>query len=200
MQEVRIVHFVARHTVELQGLRTALVGGFCLIMATWTIVSAGWATSSMVSHGMAWVGLALVGWHLDDRLVAYYRARMGYVNASRPGLRLLGLLAIALAYWALRALETWAGSPVSISALLLAGVQLHIGLISGRAHRRHYLVGASCWALLALFMVPVVPPEARDVSWLVAIGLSLTVLGWLDHVLLMRLLPNSGRGGDVEDV
>ena len=197
MQELRMVTFVARHTVELQGLRTALVGGLCLTSASWHVIWAAWTGTPVSTAGVAWIPIVLMGWHLDDRLVTYYHARMGHVRPLRPGRRLLGLVAITLMYVALRVWEVRVESPVAMSALLLAGVQLHIGLISGEAYRRHYVLGAVCWASLSLVPVLALSPGALAVVWLTAMGVTLILLGCRDHVLLMRSLATTGDSTDV---
>lgn len=192
MQELRMVTFVARHTVELQGLRTALVGGLCLVGASWYMARAVWTGTTVSTEGVAWIPIVVVGWHLDDRLVDYYRARMGHVHPLRAGRRLLGLVAITLLYIALRVFEVRVDSAVSVSALLLAGVQLHIGLISGETYRRHYLFGASCWAGLSLVPMLGLPMGALSVLWLTAMGITLVLLGWRDHLVLSRSLTTMG--------
>ena len=196
MQELRMVTFVARHTVELQGLRTALLGGLCLTGASWYVARAIWTDAAISTEGVAWIPIVLVGWHLDDRLEDYYRARMGHVLPLRPGRRLLGLVAITLTYVALRVFEVRVDSPVAVSALMLAGVQLHIGLISGETYRRHYLLGASCWASLSIVPSVGLSTGALAVVWLTAMGITLVLLGWRDHVLLSRSLTTARESFD----
>ena len=200
MQELRMVSFVARHTAELQGLRTALVGGLCLTMVAWCLALSIWDGTAVATQGVSWIPLILLGWHLDDRLEDYYRARMGYVVPFHPARRLMALVAITLTYVALRMFEVQIASPVAMSALFLAGLQLHIGLVSGEAYRRHYVFGAACWAVLSLVPLLALSPGARGVLWLTAMGLTLTLLGWRDHVLLMRSLADAEESADVKDV
>jgi len=197
MQELRVVTFVARHTVELQGLRTALIGGLCLTGASWYVGRAVWTDAAISTEGVGWIPIVLVGWHLDNRLEDYYRARMGHVLPLRPGRRLLGLVTITLMYAALRLFEVRVDSPVAVSALLLAAVQLHIGLISGETYRRHYLLGALCWAGLAVVPILGLSTGALSVFWLTAMGITLIMLGWRDHVVLSRSLTTMGESSDV---
>ena len=198
MHEIRLLTFITRHTVELQGLRTMIVGGLCLTNAAWRV--AGPALGVTLPPGVVWMALLLVGWHLDERVVAYYRTRMGSVSRLKPARRLIALIVVTLTYMALRAWELRADSQMSFSALFIAALHFHIGQVSGDIYRRHYLIGAGCWAALSL--IPVQAFDAEDLAtfWLAMIGLSLTLLGWRDHVLLMRWVLPSGDRTHVEDV
>ena len=141
----------------------------------------------------------LLGWHIDQQLFDYYRARVGVVAPRRQGKRLIVLCIIAVTYITLRLFEAQFESAVALSALFLAGVQLHIGLISGEDYRRHYVLGAACWVGLSLLPRLSLAHGARDVSWLIAMGLTLVFLGWRDHLVLMRSLTAAGMS-HVEDV
>jgi len=196
MQNLRTVSFVARHTTELQGLRTALIGGLCLTMAAWCLAWSIWDGTAVPTRGVSWFPLILLGWHLDARLEDYYRTRMGYVFPSRPARRLVGLVVITVVYVALRVCELQVGSPLAVSALFFAGLQLHIGLISGEAYRRHYVLGAGFWGTLSLVPLLGLSPDARGVLWLTAMGLTLALLGWRDHLLLMRSLAHAEDSTD----
>ena len=129
MQNLQTVRFVARHTTELQGLRTALVGGLCLAMVGWCVAWSIWNGAAVPTQGVSWVPLILLGWHLDARLEDYYRTRMGHVFPAHRARRLVGLVVITMVYVALRVTEVQVGSPLAVSALFFAGLQLHIGLI-----------------------------------------------------------------------
>ena len=191
MQNLQTVRFVARHTTELQGLRTALVGGLCLAMVGWCVAWSIWNGAAVPTQGVSWVPLILLGWHLDARLEDYYRTRMGHVFPAHRARRLVGLVVITMVYVALRVTEVQVGSPLAVSALFFAGLQLHIGLISGEAYRRHYVLGAGCWGMLSLVPLLGLSPAAGGVLWLTAMGLTLALLGWRDHVLLMRSLAHA---------
>lgn len=192
MQDLRTVRFISRHTVELQGLRTALVGALCLAAATWCIGSALWHGSAVSTHPVWWMPLILLGWHVDQQLLGYYGARVGHVMPTRPGRRLIVLGSIVATYAMLRLVELQFERAVALSALFLAGVQLHIGMISGERYRRHYLLGAACWAALSLLPLLTLSHGALHVSWLMAAGLTLVFLGWRDHMVLMRALTSAG--------
>jgi len=186
MRSLPLIAFVTRHAVELQGLRTAVVGGFCLALAALQLRAQASGQEWPVISGAGWILLLLVAWHLDDRVVAYYRRRIGWVQPRQPLIRLASLISVAVIYVALRGLEVRVHSPVAISALFVAARQLHIGWISGHTYRRHYLVGASGWSVLALAPVLGLPAPALANGWFFALGLSLVCLGWRDHVLLMH--------------
>lgn len=196
MQQLKLVSFVAGHTIELQGLRTALLGALCLAMAAWQLGLAIWDPHADSVLMVSWMPLILIGWHLDDRLAAYYDKRMGMVLTRHPYRRLFALGGITVTYAVLWLWERWMHSPVALSALFLAAVQLHIGLVSGEGYRRHYVVGAVVWCGLSLSPMLTLPPDARAVLWLSAIGVTLTLLGWRDHLLLVRALPEEQEVAD----
>lgn len=196
MPQLRLVSFVAGHTIELQGLRTALLGALCLAMAAWRLGLTIGNHQAETAHMVSWMPLVVIGWHLDDRLVTYYHKRMGVVVPRHPYRRLFELGGITVTYIVVWLWEGWLNSPVAFSALLLAAVQLHIGLVSGQGYRRHYVVGAVVWCGLSLSPMLMLPSNARAVLWLSATGLTLTLLGWRDHVLLLRALSESQETAD----
>ena len=186
MKHLRLIGFIAGHTVELQGLRTAVIGALCLAMAGWqSVLLTGYGTAEAV-RSASWLPLILVAWHVDDRLVTYYQRRIGLVSPSRPHRRLFVLAVIALIYVGLRIWELVADTQVAVSALFLAGVQLHIALVSGDRYRRHYLLGAAAWSALSFTPMLTLPADVRGILWLVAAGTTMTFLGWRDHLVLMR--------------
>ena len=191
MQQLRLVSFVAGHTVELQGLRTALLGALCLVVAAWRLGLMISNREADTSQLVPWIPLVLIAWYFDDRLVAYYNTRMGVVFPRYACRRLCALGAMVVTYVLLSVWDAWVNSPVAFSALFLAAVQLHIGLVSGEGYRRHYLVGAAAWCGLSLAPMLMLPPNVRAVFWLSAAGWTLILLGWRDHVLLVRALPES---------
>ena len=142
MQHLRLIGFVAGHTVELQGLRTTLLGFLCLAIAGWGTIGPHWEQATRTTQSAYWLVLLAVAWRCDDWLVEYYRKRMGRVIALHPYRRYAVLLAIALAYLVAAIIDLRAPGPVALTAVLLAAVQWHIGLFSGDEYRRHYLVGA----------------------------------------------------------
>jgi hypothetical protein len=189
-QQLRFLHFVAGHTIELQGLRTALLGGLCLALAAWQTLLALTGTADG-ERKPEWLLLLLIAWHLDDKLVVYYQKRMGVVSPRQPYRRWVALLAITAVFMLLVVSESRAASPIAFSALFLAGVQLHIGLISGNGYRRHYLAGAVVWCALSLVPLLELSPHVLRPGWLFIVGATLMLLGWRDHVVLTRALDHT---------
>jgi hypothetical protein len=200
MYDLRLIRFVAGHTIELQGLRTALVGACCLVAALWSVAFSLWRGGEVAPQVVFWLPLLLLAWHVDERLAAYYRIRLGIVTPQHPAKRLVALGVIASAYVSLRVLELRIEQPIAFSALFIGAVQFHIGLISSKGYRPHYILGALIWVALALVPQVALSQAALAVFWLAAIGLTFALLGWRDHQVLMRSVCVQGDTTDVEVV
>ena len=139
MERLKLIRFVAGHTTELQGLRTALIGAIFVAMALWqAALISTYSGSGSAAHKASWLPLILIAWHVDERLAMYYRQRVGDVAVHRPYSRLISLMAMGFAYITLRFWELAADLQFGLAALFIAAVHAHIALLSGEHYRRYY--------------------------------------------------------------
>jgi len=191
------VGYLARHANQLQGLRTALLGTLFILCAAWNALRVLWEPAVSILPASLFPIIIACAWYFDDQLSHYYLRRVGLVRPLHPVRRLVTLAVIGTSCLWLIPLDSWATVPVSVTALLLAGVQLHIGGISGAPHRTHYLFSGAFWCVVSFMPLLELKPQVAETLWLVAIGATLTVVGWCDHVVLIRSLLTTE--GDTDD-
>ena len=195
MVNLSTLRFLVRHSVELQGLRTMVVGMVLCVLGGSSLIAL--TTGHSGPHWLI-ASAFLLAWQCDVQLSRRYQKTLGYVSPQRSVWRLAGLCLIVSVYVALRVVEQHLTLGLAVSALYCASVLFHIGFVSGQPYRGHYLVGAVCWVPLVAMPAIVPSLDVQNAIWTTAFGLTLSILGYRDHVLLVRLLPVSESADDEE--
>jgi hypothetical protein len=186
--DLDLIHLVTRRFGEIQGLRTALNG--VTLLAVWAILGYLSPQKQPVAFGVAatlWAALSMWGEH---RVRLHYAARFGrvvkpgseYEHSFRslpyyPQLVLLVSTAVIMGGW--------------FGVVVLSSLALRFAFVAwrDRPHRTHWLLPALVGGGFFVAFTRITNlAQFRDWQWhvIVAGGLSLIVVGLLDHGVLLK--------------
>jgi hypothetical protein len=186
------IGFLSTRFVELHGFRTAVVGAsLALVMGSYLVLTPTPSNNgALLALGLSFVPMAPGVWWANR----YYSATFGrqVIKARNPG----RLIAFGCAYWVIGFSLDKAFPAIPAGAPTAATVVLFASWVAVRDWpvRAYYLAAPA--AVIAAFMVTasgggVLTPNLTLVTIFFTLGVSIVVIGLLDHRLLVKLVEDA---------
>lgn len=182
------IRFVTTHYQQLQGLRLMPLGVYLLALAASGLGWLSWLPGDPARASARWLGaLFCLALAAGVAATAWYRRRYGAMTPlSRRRRNTWIVLAVGIFLVAAQ-FDQYANGPVALAPLSVAAA-LVLTVRADGWDRAHFLIAAVPW--LAAAWIPVLHHDGttRVVSYALAGGVALIVVGIGDHRLLSRTL------------
>jgi hypothetical protein len=185
MNKLERAKYLTGHYDALKGLKLVPIGLFLLVLSTrdlgWNLIG----REGDCTYSLPLLLLVIAMYFAVDR---YYARRFGSVQPRQPNSALIWSIVSMSVFFGVVVLEAAVKLPFSLIGVVIGAALLFSGW---KTHRIHYIIGGA--AMLVLGLLPLTPGLANPEAlmpfgfWFnFTLGLLWTVLGLVDHFILVR--------------
>lgn len=193
MDELERAKYFTGYYDALKGLKMVPIGLFLLALSTrdlgWNLIG----REGDCTYSLPLLLLVIALYFAADR---YYAHRFGSVQPRQPNSILIWSILGMSVFFGVVVLEAAVKLPFSLIGVVIGAALLFSGW---KTHRAHYIIGGA--VMLVLGLLPLMPGLADPEAFMpfgfwfnFALGLLWTLLGLLDHFMLVRGMKSVQEG------